>query len=194
MTPPDQPILNLTGEQVALGPLSREWLPNYWRWFNDLDVMQGYSLRWSPMSEQGIEQWYQQAIETSHTYPFTVYEHETMRPVGHTMLMNVNHLHRTADFDIIIGDKASWGRGYGTEATRLTLAYGFAALSLHNIMLTVRSFNKRGIRAYERAGFRAFGTRRAARRMGNQVYDLIYMECLATEFESPVLHRLLSTP
>ena len=33
----DQPIVNITGEKVALGPIQRDQLPLYLRWFNDFD-------------------------------------------------------------------------------------------------------------------------------------------------------------
>jgi len=57
--------------------------------------------------------------------------------------------------------------------------------------LTVLSFNGRGIRAYKRAGFKEIGRWREAHRFGGRAYDVIYMDCLATEFQSPLLHRLL---
>jgi diamine N-acetyltransferase len=74
------------------------------------------------------------------------------------------------------------------------LDYGFAALGLHNILLHVYSYNERGIRAYTRAGFREIGRRREALRLAGQAHDIVYMDCLATEFQSPVLRRLLEQP
>jgi len=71
------------------------------------------------------------------------------------------------------------------------LDYGFNGLGLHNIMLTAFSFNERGLRAYTRAGFREIGRRREAFRLGGDAYDVVYMDCLATGFESPVLRRVL---
>ena len=47
-----------------------------------------------------------------------------------------------------------------------------------------------GIRAYEKAGFKPIGHRRECRVMGGGVYDEIYMDCLASEFSSPVLVRV----
>jgi RimJ/RimL family protein N-acetyltransferase len=95
------------------------------------------------------------------------------------------------DFAIGIGEKDCWGKGCGTEATRLILDYGFNALGLHNIRLTVHGANERAIRAYSRAGFRVIGRRREVVMRGGRRDDLVYMDCLATEFESPVLHRLM---
>ena len=46
--------------------------------------------------------------------------------------------------------------------------------------------NRVGLRAYEKAGFKTIGRRRECRVMGGKVYDEIYMDCLAPEFERPV--------
>jgi RimJ/RimL family protein N-acetyltransferase len=107
-------------------------------------------------------------------------------------LHTVDHARRTATYAISIGEPECWGKGYGTEATRLMLDYGFTALGLHNIMLTVLRHNEAGIRAYTRAGFREIGRRREAYPFAGQVYDIVMMDCLATEFESPVLRTRLS--
>ncbi len=60
------------------------------------------------------------------------------------------------------------------------------------MMLMVAEFNAAGRRAYERAGFREFGRRRRCRMMGGRMWDQLYMECLASEFESPVLERVFA--
>ena len=66
------------------------------------------------------------------------------------------------------------------------------ALGLHNMLLTAFSFNERGIRAYRRAGFKEVGRRREARRLAGHAYDVVYMDCLASELESPVLRQLVA--
>ncbi len=71
------------------------------------------------------------------------------------------------------------------------LDYGFTILGLETINLWVLPYNQRGIRAYRRAGFRESGRWRRAYRLGRQVHDIICIDCIAEEFESPVLHRLL---
>lgn len=185
------PMITIEGEKVALGPLSRRYLGHFHRWFNDMEVMTAYSIRWSPKSEEGVEAWYQRVSQDQQAVGFMVYAKPGLAPLGYTLLLNINHYHQIADFDIILGEKAIWGQGYGTEVTQLTLDYAFTALNLHSVMLTVRTFNERGLRAYERAGFRVFGRRREARQLAGRRYDVIYMECLASEFQSPVLHRLL---
>lgn len=122
---------------------------------------------------------------------FTVYERASLRPIGTSGLSNIDYRLRRAEFGIVIGEKGCWGRGYGTETARLLLDYGFTALGLHNIMLTTQSLNARAIRAYLRAGFREIGRRREAHWLAGKPYDVVYMDCLAGEFQSSVLGRLL---
>jgi RimJ/RimL family protein N-acetyltransferase len=54
-------------------------------------------------------------------------------------------------------------------------------------MLTVYAYNVAGQRAYAKAGFREYARRRECHQMGGRLWDMIYMECLATNFTSPVL-------
>ncbi len=83
-----------------------------------------------------------------------MYELATQRPIGTAGEFDVDHRRRTAKFGIAIGERDCWGKGYGTEATRLVLDYGFVALGLHNVWLWTVGPNERAIRAYARAGFR----------------------------------------
>jgi RimJ/RimL family protein N-acetyltransferase len=189
--PEATPILNVVGEKVALGPIRRDLLPLYTRWMNDFEVLRTLSGNVRPMTAEAEMSWYDQASKSESTINFTIYERATSRPIGNTSLMDVNHAHRTATFGILIGEKDCWGKGYGTETTRLMLDYAFTILGLHNVMLTVDSYNERGIRAYTRAGFKVIGRRREAHRLGGRPFDVILMDCLASELESSLLHKLL---
>ena len=185
----NQPIINIVGEKVALGPHRRDLLPLYQKWINDFEVTRTLAVGLRPMTWEAEEAWYNSPRDRD--VSFTIYERATLRPIGNTGLHNVDHKHRTAEFGIMIGEKDCWDKGYGTEVARLMLDYGFTGLGLHNIFLRAYGYNERAIRAYSRAGFRLIGRRREARRFGGRPYDEVFMDCLATEFESPVLHRLL---
>ena len=110
---------------------------------------------------------------------------------AYDLLLSLEPHFNSSEFGLLIGEKECWGKGYGTETTRLMLDYGFTCLNLHNIMLRAYSFNERGLRAYRRAGFQEIGRRREAIRLAGRVHDEVLMDCLATEFESPLLLQLL---
>jgi RimJ/RimL family protein N-acetyltransferase len=187
--------LTLVGERVALGPVHKGLLPLLWKWESDLalSALTGDPSR--PMTPEAIDKLYQR-YNTAGTEStgFAIYELDGMRAIGTVGLMSINHLNRTAELGIGIGERDYWGKGLGTEATRLILDYAFNVLSLHNVMLRVFSYNERAIRAYRKVGFREIGRRRQSQRIGAQVYDVVLMDCLATEFEGSVLGPLLPPP
>ena len=185
----EHPIVNIVGERVALGPHRRDLLPTYQRWINDFTALRTLGVVTpGPTTLEQEAVWYE--AQASNEVRFTIYERSSWRPLGTTTVHGIDHRNRTAVFGIFIGEADARGQGYGTEATRLTLDYAFTALGLHSVMLTVAEFNLAGQRAYERAGFREFGRRRQCRWLAGQLWDDVYMDCLATEFESPVLARI----
>jgi RimJ/RimL family protein N-acetyltransferase len=98
------------------------------------------------------------------------------------MLFNIDLVNRSAMLGIVIGEKAYWGKGYGQEALRLLLDYGFNLLNLHSIMLGVFAFNQRAIAAYRRVGFKEIGRRRQNRMIAGKWYDAVLMDMLDSEF------------
>lgn len=179
---PTQPIINLRGEKIALGPLLREHLPLWVRWLNDFEATRYLGLTDQiPVTVEAEEEWYRH-VSTGKDPHFTIYELPTLRPIGNTGLRDIDHKNGTATYGILIGEKDCWNKGYGTETTRLVLQYAFSVLGLQNVMLTVNAANERGIRAYLKAGFKEMGRRRGTRRAGTEVFDDVYMDCLATDF------------
>lgn len=184
-------ILNIEGQLIALGPVRRDLVPTYQRWVNDFGTARTLGLPPGPMSEDAETDWFERvARQGSSDVSFTIYDRESWRPVGITGLHQIDFRNRTASFGLLIGEPDARGRGFGTEATRLMLDYGFVALGLNNVMLSVYEFNLAARRAYEKAGYREIGRRRQARWMGGRLWDEVLMDCLATEFESPVLARV----
>jgi RimJ/RimL family protein N-acetyltransferase len=184
--------LIVRGERVGFGPLTRELAAAHQRWFNDLRVTRTLSWPYRPLTREAAATFLDAAFPfQGDDVSFAIYELATLRPVGAVSLNHVDRHHGTADFALVIGEPDAWGRGYGTEATRLTLAYAFDVLGLYNVHLVVYANNSRGIRAYERAGFKRIGVRRGAHKLGRRRYDEIHMDAVADDFPPSHLHALL---
>jgi RimJ/RimL family protein N-acetyltransferase len=181
----------LEGELVYLSPVSPEDAELWALWLNDLEVAlplgdEAYSLFTAEDQIRDVA-----SISSSHDHVFTIVERATDRPIGRCLLFALNRTDRAAEVGIFIGDKPSWGKGYGTEAMRLLLDYAFNLLNLNSIMLGAFAFNERAIRSYRSLGFKEIGRRREARIVGPAKYDAILMDLMADEFESPVVRKLL---
>ena len=186
----EPPVINFAGEKVAFGPLRRDLMPLYQRWVNDFEVTRTLNIGVRPKTYESHDAWYE-AVSRSDEVHFTVYDKASLQPIGTTELYRISHLQQRCEFGIMIGDKAHWGRGCGIETAMLMLDYGFNALNLYTILLRVFSYNTRAIKAYERCGFKLIGNWRGGHRVGGKPCDVIFMDCIAPEFKSPVMHQLL---
>ena len=57
-----------------------------------------------------------------------------------------------AELRLVLGEPSLWGRGLGTEAMQLMLAFAFRTLGLKRIWLVVRADNERAVRLFTRIG------------------------------------------
>ena len=101
--------------------------------------------------------------------------------VGNVGLWGARPKDRCATIGIALG-RDYIGRGYGTDATRVIVAYGFREMGLHRIQLTVAPFNPAGIRAYEKAGFVEEGRLRESVLHDGRWYDEVLMSVLDHEW------------
>ena len=186
------PIINIVGERVALGPVRRDLIPLYQKWRNDFFVQRTFGDLPGPVTFERREKWFEDIAASTDDHWFTIYAHdgEDLEPIGITDLFNIDYRWRVGQFGMAIGEASGRGRGIGTEVVQLMLDFAFTALGLNNVMLTVTEYNLAGRRAYEKAGFKEFGHRRQADILNGVAYDEIYMDCIASEFVSPVLAKV----
>ena len=81
-------------------------------------------------------------------------------------------------------DKDHIGSGWGTDAQRTLLAFGFGTLGLERISLTVSASNARAIRSYEKVGFQREGVMRSSFRVAGERQDTVLMAILRDEWEA----------
>jgi RimJ/RimL family protein N-acetyltransferase len=97
-------------------------------------------------------------------------------------LADIKPKDRNADVNIVVGPPHQ-GRGYGTDAMRVLVRYGFLELGLHRIELKVFAFNERAVAAYTKAGFVLEGRRRQRVFHGGAFHDDLIMAVLRPEWE-----------
>ena len=112
---------------------------------------------------------------------FAIVALDSGRVIGEVVLNELDAEHARCNFRIGLAGPDHYGRGFGTEATSLVLDYAFGTVGLHRVELEVYSFNVRGRRAYEKAGFVSEGVLRDALWWDGAWHDRILMGVLATD-------------
>jgi RimJ/RimL family protein N-acetyltransferase len=181
----------LIGEKCYLSPCSLGDAEKWTEWDNDLEVAlplggEAYTL-YSLEKTRGILD----DVIKDQSKIFSIVDLETDQVIGRCLLSKIDQVNRNAMLGIVIGEKDYWGKGYGQEATSLLLDFGFNLLNLNNIMLGTFSFNERALACYRKVGFKEIGRQREARIVGDRMFDVILMDILSSEFDSPFVKKFL---
>ena len=171
----------IVGSKVYLSPINIDDYEKYTQWLNDLEIAINLSSAHRIFSKEKEKEFLERLNKEG--YNFAIVDKSKDELLGNCGLLNVDLVHGTAELGIFIGDRNYWDGGYGTEAVKLLLDYGFNLLNLNNIFLKVHSFNQRAIQCYKKCGFKEIGKRRQAYIIGGKKYDDIYMDIIADDFE-----------
>jgi RimJ/RimL family protein N-acetyltransferase len=171
------------GHTVGLGLMWPDDVPVIARWNQDLEFTASIG---TPGEAHTVEM--RQELYQKHSRPrqdnveFAVILLSTGQLVGFGGLSDISRA-LTATLFVGIGERGLWGKGLGTEATRLICEYGFFFRNLYSIKVEVNGYNHRAIRIYERLGFKSAGRVRGVIMLNGRRYDQIIMDLLRAEFE-----------
>ncbi len=162
---------------------------NRFSWFNNPETIRPYLGRLSFTTQKQIEDAISAAIQTDPLSGYLELSIDTLENpsyIGNIFLRNINLSDRSAEFGILIGVKDLLGSGFGRDATRTMLSYGFDELNLHRIWLTTFSFNERAIKCFRKCGFKQEGLLRETLFAGGEYHDTMVMSILENEWRASV--------
>ena len=175
----------IIGKDVRLRAMERSDLPLFVSWFADPDVREFLTTR-SLYSMSFEEGWYENMLKVpieNHPMMIDILVDNQWLPVGDIALPEINWINRQAEVGVMIGEKAYWNRGFGTQAMRLMLHYAFDTINLNRVYLEVYEPNIRGIHCYEKAGFIKEGCLREAQYLNGKYVNVWMMGILKSEWQ-----------
>jgi RimJ/RimL family protein N-acetyltransferase len=178
----------LVGERVRLRALADEDLPDLERWWLHPSTVALVANTIRPMPPGPIADMFRNwsKNETSSSVGFCIESLDTAQLLGHASLWSDTPRNRDAMLAIIVGDEHT-GAGYGTDAIRALLRYGFAEMGLHRVELGVYAFNTRAHAIYRSLGFTEEGRRREVVLHDGVFHDEIVMSMLEAEWRATLL-------
>ncbi len=176
----------LKGKNVLLRPVKMSDLPMLLKWFNDPEITQ-YLLIYLPIMEIGERKWIEDlnTIKAASDLVFIIeaIEKSGNVPIGDCGLHHINQKDQNAELGIAIGEKKYWSKGFGTEAARLLIDYGFNQLNLNRIYAGAIEYNKKSIGMQKKVGFKREGCQRKAIFKNGRFWNLFISGMLRNEWK-----------
>jgi len=173
----------LEGRLVVLRPREASDVDRYHAWINDREVTRFLVMRY-PVSHAAEEAWLAHRGSAPMGYSNVGFAIDTPDGV-HIGSIDFHHASpedRAARLGIMIGDKAYWSKGYGTDAMLTLLRFGFEEMNLNRIDLTVDERNGRAITCYRKCGFVEEARLRQDRYAEGAYHDTLIMGILREEW------------
>ena len=178
----DQPVL--TGTLVRLEPLTQAVLEDYLVGIADPEVHR-LTATHAEFDRAQVEQWLASRAEHHDRADWAVLRRSDGAFLGEAVLNDFDPDNASANYRVWLAGAETYGKGYGTEATRLVLDYALGVAGLHRVSLGVLDFNPRAQRVYEKCGFQLEGRLREAVRWEGQWHDELVMSVLSTDPRPP---------
>jgi RimJ/RimL family protein N-acetyltransferase len=167
----------LVGTFVTLRPVQRSDAAELAAVDDETKRLTGSHRQFGPAE---LEHWYSTRGEQADRIDWAILEKSTGSWAGEVVLNDLDPDNKSCGFRILLQGPRFYGRGLGTEATRLAVEHAFA-VGVHRIELEVYDFNPRARRVYEKIGFRYEGTKRDALFWDGSWIDAHLMAMLVTD-------------
>lgn len=184
-------IKKLIGDRIYLSPkgISEEEINKYTEWMNDFQVTDYTGRSSQIMTWQREKEYLENVAKNNDNKSFNIMDLESDKLIGTVGLEHFNYIDRSAVLGIFIGESDFRSNGYGAEAIKLLLEYGFKYLNLHSIRLDLLSINERAHKCYLKCGFKDTGCSREAIFLNGKYYDKLHMDILENEFNGDYIRN-----
>jgi RimJ/RimL family protein N-acetyltransferase len=146
------------GEKVRLVPLDKaRHLDNALAWVNDPEAT-AWALNgdW-PVSRLAEEEFFDRMMRGSESEVAFAVETLDGEHIGFAHLYQIDRAQGVAYTGILIGRRDLWGRGYGTDASRVRARYAFEVMGLRLLLSEVMADNAGSLEMLRRTGYREVG-------------------------------------
>ncbi len=142
------------GKHISLRRITHDdCTVGYVSWLQDPEVNKYLETRHQPQSLFSVVEFVTQQLGSKNSCLLAIIENFTSTHIGNIKLGNINTHHRSAELSYFIGNKGYWGRGFGSEAIRGAVLYGFSTYALRTIRAGTYGKNMASRKALAKNGF-----------------------------------------
>lgn len=159
-----------TNGNITVSELKPEDMPGFLKWGHHSDL-RFLHYDFPDLPESQLPEWYHAKKIPFFRWLYGAKDADGAL-LGYMTVKHINRFLRKAELGIVF-DPGRLGQGYGTQAMILFLRRYFLERNMREIRLRVATFNHRAQRAYEKAGFQVYGTRREPFEEQGRNFELI---------------------
>lgn len=166
----------IKGEKIYLRPVIKSDINYLNDWKNDEDVYRFLGGGFMPISIDQQEKWLDSIIDLTGNNKRFIICNNLDAPVGMVGLYDINWIHRTCEIGIYIGDKNSYGSGFGRESCTLIEKFAKEYLNIRKVRLNVVFKNGAALKMWNVLGYKKVGELTEERFIKGKYHNLIIME------------------
>ena len=183
-------LKKLIGDNIYLSPISLDDVEEYAEMVNDIKVSVGLGyLSYTNIVDFEREKEFLISVKKEKMFAVRLLENDEL--LGNIGFNSLDIINRNGALGVLIGNPRHQRKGYGTEALKLILDYGFSFLNLRNISLSVFEYNEPAYNLYKKVGFKEVGRLRKDLEIMGKTYDVIILDMLKEEYQSVYIKREL---
>lgn len=150
----------------------------YCEWLNDPDVNRYLETRFELQTRERVLAYVDAQNRSADVVFLAIVRKDDDVHLGNLRIGAIDPVHRTGTLALVIGEKAAWGAGIGTEAIELATRYAFEQLELRKLTARCYAVNLGSIRAFERAGWTREGLQRRQFLCDGAEIDGVWLGCV----------------
>ena len=178
------------GDDIRFGPIDHDKDAEIEaKWTHDSDFMRMMDMAPArPMSAAMVKKQYEklekQIDESKNQYYFTIRAKKDDRLMGKAIVQWIEWANGNGYIRLGVGAEEDRGKGYGSQALRMLLRFGFAELNLFRLSAIVPEYNTAAIALLKKFGFVEEVRRRQSVERDGKRWDLLVFGLLNDEWRN----------
>lgn len=169
-------MFTLDYARVYLRPLTDDDVTErYLAWFRDEEVTK--FLESSNLTKADVIEYLRRGRESGSYHMYAVVMKETEAHVGNVKIGSIDKCHGVSGLSTLIGDRAVWGQGIGSDAIRIANKIAFDQYGIRKLSAGIYGENIGSIKAYTNAGWVIEGRQVGQYVVGGEIRDGVLIAC-----------------
>jgi len=127
-------------------------------------------------------EWYRSISKKNSDRIMFMIEAKQRKLIGICGLIHIDSKNKNAGVAILIGEQKIHGKGYGGEALKLLLEYGFRKLKFHRISAEIFEYNSISVKLFKKLNFKYESTQKQSIWRRGRWWNVYLYSVLESEF------------